>query len=205
MNAGDSFTAKVLVGEYGGKFAVDARVLGVNFVRQSSKNERRLLTSILASNAVSIGVITVLTFIGLLTLYSYISERQSVPPRIVTFLTSRLPIRKGESTVIQASVISADERLHYEWAAKSGMIYRSSEEAAQYFAPNDTSTDTITLTVKDNKGREDTKSLVLELAEPAPDLTPTPPPPPSNQKSRRSPPFSPNPVKPQESPPRPKP
>jgi hypothetical protein len=194
MNAGDSFTAKVLVGEYSGKFDVDARVMGVKVVRAVSKNDRMAIANKLSIFGGITGIVALLTLV-------YISSRPiQSPPHILYIKVPEEIISGDKDIIIRSLVFPADERMKYEWSAERGMIISATQddEANYHPLPYSSGPDTITLKVTDGNGRTDTKSVTLLIAPPTP--TPTPikplsssPPkhpirPPSNSSSKQPPP-----------------
>lgn len=185
MNAGDSFNVKVLVGEYGGKFDVDARILGVKSVRALAENVRKVAVLQILFLAILFGV----PIWGIWIAVSTVSElkhyiftgrtRQKVLPTFIggAIIIPKETVSPREEIKISCQVYTVGEKIKFRWFADRGRISPSNPEGdnAVYTAPATPGLDTVTVVGASENGGELVETRIIKISESVPAPSPTVP------------------------------
>lgn len=184
MNGGDSFTTKVLIGQYSGGFDVDARILGVKRVQLAPKRDRRERLSLIGNVAIAIACVIALGGAGYY-IYHWLFPVRTISPRQYRPLTieglgaSQYIVPGHDTITVKANVSGGDydvydyetareyrKMIRYEWSARRGMVITTPDDAvAEYYAPLENGSDTVTLKITDKNGNTLTKSIDLQVVE----------------------------------------
>jgi hypothetical protein len=161
MNSGDYYTVKLLVGEYSGKFDVDARVVGVKGIRAGRSQDRIKRRETIWKIA---GLVGTLLF-GAVA-YSLLGLSITTKPRIHVLESSKTHVAVGERVPVFAAVEGGVGELTYEWSATNGQILGTGPSVS-YVAPDSSGVERLQLSVIDHSGRKDSRSLSFEIASPS--------------------------------------
>lgn len=169
LNPGDSFTVKALINQYGGKFDVDARVLGVTSIQTPPKSDRKIRLRLAAVSAVALVVLTV---IGSALLGQLSAANRFLfygPPHISRVNAQGVFLRPGGGTLVTGTVTNGARVTKYEWSALRGKVSKTSvDQTIIYNAPAEPGRDIVTLKITDDTGQTESESIFLTISQDAP-------------------------------------
>jgi hypothetical protein len=176
MNGGDTFSIKILVGQYKGSVDVDARILGVKNIRhtpkQSSTSQGRagLFDVIFGFNVVKLMLAVTFPAVLLGTIAIFYS------PRNISINTSSSEVEVGKNISVWATVEGSYKNWSYQWNASKGTVTSepSNPKFGYYTAPENTGLAEISVKVVGAFGFRDTKTINVLVVERKPETANSP-------------------------------
>jgi hypothetical protein len=169
LNASDSFTIKVLISQYSGKFAVDARVLGIKSIQTPPKSDRKIKITLAAVSAAALVMLAVIGSAVLGQLSQAKRLLSSGPPHISKINAQGVFLKPGGGTLVTSTISNITRGLKYQWSALRGKVSNTNvDQTIIYNAPDVPGRDIVTLTITDDIGRTDTESIFVTISLDAP-------------------------------------
>jgi hypothetical protein len=180
MNGGDSFTTKVLLGQYSGTFDVDARIVGVNYLRairrapQAESGIRELLAN--TATVTTVVVITGALIISSITSYTFYTQQREFESKHPPLAETRSPflqtltinelvvtsVSKDKKGVLVRLRASAEgEGITFKWDAINGEISGDQMGSATFRPIFNGGVPIVLLTVTDKYGVNEYRTLRL--------------------------------------------
>lgn len=167
LNPTDSFTSKLLVGQYSGKFHVDARILGVRDIQPSKKKGIERIWYRVSIAVIFIALVVSIALAIISSKSNEIEQKLKERPPEISYLTAdKYSLYESETVKVRVVVISGDPKLSYSWDANRGKIVNTYPDGqAEYRAPDTSGPDMLKVIVSDSAGRKDLKTLGFEIYE----------------------------------------